>query len=134
MNLARTVASLLALDYPEFEILVVDNRTSESPTMLPKVNFPLMLGYIPLRNARAVRPLRAIRVLRCRLESSLLLPTTTPSSIGIGSESWGARFALSEEVEAIGSFVLPMDLETVAQLWFEEYYGGFSPSFLGSQS
>ena len=41
----------------------------------------------------------------------------------------GSRFALDPEVEAIGGAVLPSELETETQLWFEEFYGGFTRSF-----
>jgi O-antigen biosynthesis protein len=40
-----------------------------------------------------------------------------------------SRFVREPEVEALGGLVLPSELDTEAQLWFEEYYGGFSQSF-----
>jgi GT2 family glycosyltransferase len=41
----------------------------------------------------------------------------------------GARFAREPELDGVGGLVLPSELDTEAQLWFEEYYGGFSQSF-----
>ena len=41
----------------------------------------------------------------------------------------GSRFAVDTEVEAIGGAVLPSELQTEPQLWFEEFYGGFTRSF-----
>jgi cellulose synthase/poly-beta-1,6-N-acetylglucosamine synthase-like glycosyltransferase len=41
----------------------------------------------------------------------------------------GARFAADPTIDALGGLVLPSELETAPQLWFEEYYGGFSDTF-----
>jgi hypothetical protein len=38
----------------------------------------------------------------------------------------GTRFALNPRVEAVTGLILPAELETPAQIWFERYYGGFS--------
>lgn len=125
-ELRRTVVSLLALDYPEFEILVVDNRTSESPTMLPQFSDARVRTV-----TERTRGASAARNTGIAMSTGEFVAFTDDDAVV--DRNWlrvlGARFALSEEVEAIGGLVLPMELETVAQLWFEEYYGGFSPSF-----
>jgi GT2 family glycosyltransferase len=41
----------------------------------------------------------------------------------------GTRFASQPELNALGGLILPAVLDSRAQLWFEEYFGGFSQSF-----
>ena len=38
----------------------------------------------------------------------------------------GERFASDSAIEAVTGLILPAELETPAQVWFERYYGGFS--------
>jgi cellulose synthase/poly-beta-1,6-N-acetylglucosamine synthase-like glycosyltransferase len=127
-HLNRTVESLLALDYPDFEIVVVDNRPGVNHDPIPeftgdgrvRVVLETSIGGSAARN-------RGIAV-------------TTGEFIAftdddvIVDRNWlralGVRFALDEDVDAIGGMVRPTDLETRPQLWFEEFYGGFTKSFL----
>jgi GT2 family glycosyltransferase len=46
----------------------------------------------------------------------------------------GSRFAVDPELDALGGLILPAVLETPAQLWFEEYFGGFSRSYLPARA
>ncbi len=126
-ELVRTVESLLSLDYPDFEVIVVDNRFGTNLDPLP--DFPggerVRVVAEPRRGVSAARN-RGIAV----SIGDFLAFTDDDAAV---SPDWlraiGTRFALDAEVEGIGGLVLPMELETAPQLWFEEFYGGFSPSF-----
>lgn len=128
-ELIRTVNSLLALDYPDFEILVVDNRTSDSPTPLPEFESSRVRTI-----SERTRGASAARNKGIAMAEGEVVAFTDDDAVV--DRNWlrvlGARFALSEEVEGIGGLVLPMELKTAPQLWFEEFYGGFSPSFNSS--
>ena len=126
-ELVRTVTSLLALDYPDFEIIIVDNRSGGERSALPE--FPggqrVRVFEEPKRGASVARN-KGIA-----MATGEFLAFTDDDAVV--SRDWlrvlGTRFTLDAEVEAIGGLVLPMELETAPQLWFEEFYGGFSPSF-----
>jgi cellulose synthase/poly-beta-1,6-N-acetylglucosamine synthase-like glycosyltransferase len=128
-ELLRTVRSLLALDYPDFEIVVVDNRSSEERTPLPEFSDARVRTV-----SERTRGASAARNKGIAISTGDFVAFTDDDAVV--DQKWlrvlGARFAVSEEVEAIGGLVLPTELETAAQLWFEEYYGGFSPSFSAS--
>jgi cellulose synthase/poly-beta-1,6-N-acetylglucosamine synthase-like glycosyltransferase len=129
-ELVRTVSSLLALDYPDFEILVVDNRTNDDHGPLPV--FPAD-DRVRTASERA-RGASAARNKGISLATGEIVAFTDDDAVV--DRNWlralGARFALNEEVEGIGGLVLPMELKSAPQLWFEEFYGGFSPSFVST--
>jgi GT2 family glycosyltransferase len=128
-ELIRTVTSLLALDYPDFEILVVDNRSGDESTPLPE------FSDVRVRTvSERTRGASAARNRGIAMSTGEFVAFTDDDAVvdRMWLRVFGARFAMSEDVEAIGGLVLPMELDTVAQLWFEEYYGGFSPSFSAS--
>jgi GT2 family glycosyltransferase len=121
------VDSLLALDYPDFEIIVVDNRIGVGFEPLPEFSGGerVRVTAEPKRGASAAR--------------NHGISTATGDIVAFTDDDavvdrdWlrviGARFALDPDVEVIGGLVLPMELQTAPQLWFEEFYGGFSHSF-----
>jgi GT2 family glycosyltransferase len=125
-ELVRLVESLLGLDYPEFEIILVDNRSNTS-TPLPE--FPggdrVKVFEEPRTGASAARNMGIAMA-----TGEVLAFTDDDATV---DPNWlraiGERFANDNEIEGMGGLVLPMILETPAQLWFEEFYGGFSPSF-----
>jgi GT2 family glycosyltransferase len=125
-ELRRTVTSLLALDYPDFEILVVDNRTDNNRVPLPDFSDARVRTI-----SERTRGASAARNRGIALSTGEFVAFTDDDAVV--DPQWlrvlGARFAMSKEVQAIGGLVLPLELATAAQLWFEEYYGGFSPSF-----
>ncbi len=125
-QLDATIASLDAMDYPDFEIVVVDNRAGNPATRPTFPSHP---------RVRVVRePVAGISSARNRG-----LATTTGELVAftdddaVADPGWlralGSRFATEPDVDALGGLVLPSELDTEAQLWFEEYYGGFSQSF-----
>jgi GT2 family glycosyltransferase len=126
-ELVATVESLLAVDYPDFEIIVVDNRTAPGGDPLPQ--FP---GGDQVRTAVERRPgISAARNRGIAAATGAIVAFTDDDAVV--APGWlraiGATFALDADVEAVGGLVLPREIDTPAQLWFEEFYGGFSRSF-----
>ncbi|MFI5036188.1 MAG: glycosyltransferase [Acidimicrobiales bacterium] len=123
-RLVRTVDSLLGLDYPRIEVVVVDNRPDASGDDLAR----LLAG-------RAVRiahePTPGISGARNRgvAESSGEILAFTDDDVVVDPRwvrALAMRMVLSPEVGAVGGLVCPEALDEPAQLWFEEFYGGFS--------
>jgi cellulose synthase/poly-beta-1,6-N-acetylglucosamine synthase-like glycosyltransferase len=125
-GLARTVESLLSLDYPDFEVIVVDNRPDAGRDRLPEFqDSRLRTTEEPKRGISAARN----RGLACATGDIVAF---TDDDVVV-DRGWlraiGSRFALDRAVDAIGGLVLPTELQTAPQLWFEEFYGGFTRSF-----
>jgi len=126
-RLVRTIEALLDLDYPDFEIIVVDNRTEADRPALPDFS-----GGERVRVS--VETKRGVSAARNRgiadAQGDIVAFTDDDAVV---DRDWlrvlGSRFALDADVEGIGGLVLPMEIDTPSQLWFEEFYGGFSQSF-----
>jgi GT2 family glycosyltransferase len=126
-ELARTVESLLALDYPDFEVIVVDNRPQAGRDRLPEFpeDFRLRTTEEHKRGGSAARN----RGLACA-NGEFVAFTDDDAVVDRGwLRAFGSRFALDPAVDAICGPVLPTELQTAPQLWFEEFYGGFTRSF-----
>lgn len=125
--LLRTIDALLAQDYPDFEVIVVDNRHEARRGPLPA--FPVGSRVRAVEERR--RGISAARNRGVATATSDIVAFTDDDAVV--ERDWlrvlGSRFALDPEVEAIGGAVLPSELQTEAQLWFEEFYGGFTRSF-----
>lgn len=126
-QLVRTVTSLLALDYPDFEVVIVDNRARSLDDPLPDLP-----GGDRVRVVR--EPMRGISAARNRGLSiaSGEVVAFTDDDVEVDAR-WlrylGARFAVEPAADVVAGLVLPLELGTEPQLWFEEFYGGFSQSF-----
>ena len=117
------VASLDAMDYPDFDIVVVDNRAGRAP---------LTAGtglHAPPPGPRRRRARPGISSARNRgvAQSTGAFVAFTDDD-AVVEPGWlralGSRFANEPDVDAIGGLVLPSELDTEPQLWFEEFYGG----------
>jgi glycosyltransferase involved in cell wall biosynthesis len=118
--LERCVASLVAQDYPSFEVVVVDNRPDGS---VERAEF-----YRRLRAERRVsvvaEPRRGISPARnCGVALAVgEIVAFTDDDVEVES-GWlraiGSRFALEPQTDCVTGLVLPTELETPAQIWFE---------------
>lgn len=118
--LRACVRSLAALDYPDYETIVVDNRPAGAPP-------------IELAGVRVVRePRPGLSAARNRgleaAQGEIIAFTDDDVEVDPG---WLLAIALRmsdhpEEVCVTGQ-VIPRELETPAQAGLEEYYGGFGP-------
>ena len=126
-ELAQTIKSLLELDYPDFEIILVDNRPgNDNPPILEfSETGRVRVELEPTKGASSARN-HGIEV------SSGEIIAFTDDDV-IADRNWlralGAKFAMEADVDAIGGMVRPTKLDTKAQLWFEEFYGGFTSSY-----
>ena len=114
------LASLAALDYPDYEVIVVDNRPAGS-------------APVEIEGARLVRETRpGISAARNRglavARGDVVAFTDDDVEVDPG---WllaiGLRLHQHPEEACVTGLALPGELETPAQVGLEEYYGGFGP-------
>ena len=117
-GLRACLSSLSELDYPEYEVIVVDNRPQGSPP-------------ISVTEARMVcEPLPGISAARNRglaaATGEVIAFTDDDVEVDPG---WllaiGERLRAHPEEACVTGITLPRELETPAQIAVEEYYGGF---------
>ena len=128
-HLAGCIDSLLRLDYPRMEILVVDNAPATAATAeliqerygrLPQVHY-----------LREDRPGSSIaRNTGLAAARGDIAAFTDDDAIADPSWLTGlvSGFRLASDVSCVTGLVLPAELETPAQLWFEQY-GGFDRGY-----
>jgi len=118
--LHRCLRSLLALDYPDYEVIVVDNRPGDAPD-------------IRLDGATVVRePHPGISAARNRgiaaADGEIIAFTDDDVEVDPGwLRAISLRLRLHPEEAGVTGLALPRELETPAQLALEDYYGGFGP-------
>jgi GT2 family glycosyltransferase len=125
-TLPLSLHSLLMLHYPRYEVIVVDNAPSTNST----ADF-VRLHYGDDPRVRYVREERkgvswarnsGIAVARGTIVAF------TDDDVMVDAH-WLTElvraFAISDDVACVTGLVLPLELETSAQIWFEQY-GGFS--------
>jgi GT2 family glycosyltransferase len=128
-QLAACLRSLQFLDYPDYEIIVVDNapRTQETVSLLRDV-------YGDMTHVRYVRedcpgPSRARNRGIMQAEGEII--AFTDDDVLVDSR-WLAELVVSfgryEDVACSTGLVMPLEIETPAQEWFEQY-GGFNNGF-----
>lgn len=150
-SLKVTIDSLLAMDYPDFEIIVVDNHpTSEETKQLIGNHYGLAANVRYVREDQpglAVahnRGLRELHVLtngqnksceEAQEENWLTLRSEivafTDDDVRVDRQ-WLTRmvqaFQAAENVGCVTGMILPAELQTPAQEWIEQY-GGFNKGF-----
>jgi len=130
-RLERALRSILAGDYPQgrYEILCVDNAPSTDATR--RVVDALAGEGAPVRYARedATGSASARNAGLPLLDTDLVAMTDDDVIVDRHWLTEIARgFGAAEGVAAVSGLLLPGELETPAQVWFEEY-GGFSRGF-----
>ena len=124
-DLAISLDSVRDLDYPDYEVILVDNRRQ-----IPRNDS--LPGLVEERAwVRVVRePRPGISAARNAgiAHSNGDVIAFTDDDVRV-DRRWlralGARFALNDDLGAVTGLILPAELESPAQVWFERYYGGF---------
>lgn len=124
-ELEGCLVSLEDLDYPSVDIVLVDNR-HDVPTPDPLED--LLARHQHVRATRATRPgISAARNVGVR-ESTGDVIAFTDDDVRVDRQ-WlraiGERFARESDTDALSGLVLPAELETPAQIYYERYFGGF---------
>ena len=125
--LTASVTRLAQLDYPEFDVVVVDNRSrtdgGEWPDLEAIARVRVVRESIPGVSSARNRGISSS-------SGSILVFTDDDVMV---EPNWlraiATRFVVQPEIDALGGLILPAVLNTRAQLWFEEYFGGFSRSY-----
>jgi GT2 family glycosyltransferase len=121
-QLRRCVQLLTELDHPDFEVIVVDNRPADAPELV-------------LAGARVIRePRPGISAARNRglTVATGEIVAFTDDDVEV-DRRWlralGERFAEDPGLAAVTGLVVPAELETPAQIWFEESGSGLDRGF-----
>ncbi len=128
-DLDLLLRGLAAARYPgDAEIILVDNRR----TVPEDDALPALVAGCGDPRVRVVRqPLPGISAARnAGVEAAVgEIVAFTDDDVRV-DENWlralGGRFAAQPELDAVTGLILPAELETPAQNWFEQHYGGFS--------
>ncbi len=120
--LAQCLDSLLALEYPHFEILVVDNAPSSSATHdLVRERYGLAPHLRYLREDR----LGVAHAENCGLHAAQTDYIAITDDDVVVDRWWLLElmrgFARGTQVASVTGQVLPRELETPPQFWFEEF-------------
>jgi GT2 family glycosyltransferase len=120
--------SLAALDYPAFEVLVVDNRRDEDGGSVDWVE------SIPgVRLLRERRPGVAAAKNRGLNAAAGAIVAFTDDDVVVDRgwlTAFARRFSAHPEEVGVGGLTLPKELETQAQIRLEEYYGSMGPRIM----
>jgi glycosyltransferase involved in cell wall biosynthesis len=125
-DLQLLLAGFARIDYPDVEFLLVDNRrTIPDDDPLPH----LVAGCSRLRVIREVQPgISAARNAGVAAAKGDIIAFTDDDVLV--EPEWlraiGSRFACDPMLDAVTGLILPTEMETSAQIWYERYYGGFS--------
>jgi glycosyltransferase involved in cell wall biosynthesis len=124
-GLARLLEGIAAVDYPDLEVILVDNRRN-IPTgdALPA----LVAGRVGVRVIREPQPgISAARNAGAAAARGEIVAFTDDDVVV--DRNWlraiGRRFILEPELQAVAGLILPAEMETPSQIWYERYYGGF---------
>ncbi len=127
--LQRCLNALLALCYPHYEIIVVDNTPSNSATA--DLIEQTYRHASQVRYVREDRPGLSFARNRGIQEARGEILAITDDDVVV-DPYWLLElvhgFQASENVVCVSGLVLPMELETQVQSWFEQY-GGYSKGF-----
>jgi glycosyltransferase involved in cell wall biosynthesis len=131
-GLAACLQSLLTQNYPNYSVLVVDNApaTDRCKSVVERLSSPAIQYVVEPRKGLSHARNRALEVVGDGIIAWIDDDETADSH-------WLAELARGfydhPEADAIGGVMVPAELETWAQVWFEQYGGfnklrGFSPT------
>ena len=122
-DLRECLAALSSLDYPRFEILLIDNRVGSPPPPPPWLAQYPAVRVVPERR-RGISEARNRGIAEARGE----VVAFTDDDVVV-DRLWlraiGSRLSRQPEEVGVTGIVLPRSLETAAQLRMEVYSGGF---------
>lgn len=128
-QLARCLPRLLAQHYPDYEIIIVDNAPSNEETAEL-----VQQTYGQCANLRYIREDRAglsVGLNRGIVEARSDFVAFTDDDVQV-DQYWLLQlmraFERADDVMCVTGLVLPQELETAPQIWFEEF-SGFSKGF-----
>jgi len=128
-SLARCLRSLQSLRYPHYEVIVVDTTadTAGIASMVRRMSSDMpQVHYVRAERAGMAIALNTGvalahgEILAFTQDSAVVDPYWLTATI--------QGFAAEDDVACVTGLVLPAELETASQLWFEEY-GGFGKGF-----
>jgi GT2 family glycosyltransferase len=115
--LARCLTSLADLDYPDVELLVVANRSDGVSVPDDLARLPRVRVIVEPRPGTAAARNRGLR------EAGGEIVAFTDDDVVV-DRGWlralAARFVAEPDVECVNGLVLPAELDTPAQVWFEQ--------------
>ncbi len=120
-SLASCISSLASLAYPHYEIVIVDNAPTTSATA--ELVQQLASSHPQLRYVREDQPGISSARNRGMVEAQGAILAFTDDDVVV-DKHWLTRFAQtfasSEEIACVTGYTLPRELQTPAQLWFED--------------
>lgn len=124
-RLRECLAALTQLDYPDADLIVVDNHRGAAADGVAEriaAQFPrvrVVREAVPGVSAARNAGVRAAR-------GEIVAFTDDDVVVDPGwLRALGTRYVLRPDEDVVTGLILPGDLRTVAQLWFERHYGGF---------
>jgi GT2 family glycosyltransferase len=128
-QLTKCLDSLRALRYPEFEVLVIDNRPGDPSTRT--VVTAASAGEDRIRYRAELRPGSSVARNAGVRDARNEIVAFTDDDVVVDASwlEWLVRpFVQDPRVDVVTGLVLPARLDTPAQWWFEEY-AGFAKGF-----
>lgn len=123
-SLARCLEQLLQLAYATYEIIVVDNAPSTDATATLLWDRYGHLAHV--HYCREDRPGQSCAINRGLLQAQGEIVAFTDDDVVV-DRHWLSGlihgFAVADNVASVNGLVLPAELETAAQVWFEQYGG-----------
>jgi hypothetical protein len=133
-ELERNVAALSELRYPAFEVIVVDNRPDAAPDApdRPDPLYARLRGYPRVCVVAQRKPgISAARNEGVRHARGEIIAFTDDDALV--DPGWlaaiGRRFAAEPDTDCVTGLVLPAELETPAQVWFERSGGKLDQAY-----